>query len=157
MDTVYIVMIGKKPVAASHVWEIANASLTSASERYPGLAALIQMPVDERCDLENEPRKIAVNRCFGGLRFSDRFYDALFEVAADLFTASNPYKTCCDERTIEFRTDPRVIAVIEELGSKLASMENSRIEVVTVPPYVCSFHIVEHDGLETVVEDGWSS
>jgi hypothetical protein len=52
------------------------------------------------------------------------------------------------------RTDADLVAVIEELGTEVASNEWCRLEIVTIPDDVTQWFISEGDGDETVYE-GW--
>ena len=52
------------------------------------------------------------------------------------------------------RTDADLIAVVEELGTEVASNEWCRLEIVTIPDDVTQWFISEGDGDETVYE-GW--
>jgi hypothetical protein len=50
------------------------------------------------------------------------------------------------------RTDPKLIAAIEELGAKVAGGSGARLRIAEVPDDV-SWHINEYDGQEWVAED----
>jgi hypothetical protein len=52
------------------------------------------------------------------------------------------------------RTDADLIAVVEELGTDVASGECCQLEIVTIPDDVMQWFISEGDGDEAVYE-GW--
>ena len=117
--------------------------------------------------------KVAVNRCFGGFGLSDAGYRLLAarkgltlypEVEGSI---TNYWTTPPDQRPAVLtgsawaasqlydkdlsRTDPDLIAVIEQLGPA-ASGEFAKLSVVEVPADA-RWHIHDSDGLEHVAED----
>lgn len=115
-------------------------------------------------------RKVVINRCYGGFSLSRA---AVHAIAArkgiTLYTTDTdrawwtvpPEKRPQDERkawTREFmffaddidRTDPDLVAVVEELGDK-ADGTYAKLKVVEVPDDV-SWSITEYDGSESVEE-----
>jgi len=114
--------------------------------------------------------KIAINRCFGGFGISNAAFEKLLErkgVAyektpakyvfgndvSDYYHAGKVdqedaylsyYEFCGD------RSDPALIAVLEELG-KDAWGTHAEIAIVEVPDNV-NWHIHEYDGIEHVAE-----
>ena len=78
--------------------------------------------------------KIVINRCYGGFDLSDKAKEML----------GIKYET-----EIE-RNDPRLVAVVEELGKK-ANTWVSSLKIVEIPDDV-DWVIEEYDGLEWVSE-----
>jgi len=115
--------------------------------------------------------KVAINRCFGGFGISDEAFEKLldrkgiaFEKEVDpngskIMGTSYWKEGMCgkDDGYLsehEFcgdRSDSDLIAVIEEMGSKV-NTPYSDIAIVEVPDDV-KWHIHEYDGLEHVAED----
>jgi hypothetical protein len=87
--------------------------------------------------------KIALNKCYGGFSFSEEALKRLKEKGVD--TKGEKFWT------VKFRTDPRVIEVVEELLTK-ASGESSKIEIEEIPEP--NLEIKDHDGKEYLVLDG---
>jgi hypothetical protein len=113
--------------------------------------------------------KIAINTGFGGFGISDQAFETLlarknieFDVVEtekswrgnDYYLAGLPHT---DETYISYydfyrdRSDPDLIAVIEQLG-ETANGKYADIKIVDIPDDV-DWHIVEYDGLEHVAED----
>jgi hypothetical protein len=115
--------------------------------------------------------KIAVNKCYGGFSVSKEAALKLREKGVKVVFKGEPYSdgsiSDMDEKWgfrihnedfgIEhnnyyaWRADPRLIEVIEKLGSAKASGSLSAIEVVNIPDDV-EWEIDEYDGIETVHE-----
>jgi hypothetical protein len=76
--------------------------------------------------------KVVINVCYSGFGLSD----AALAMLPDGFTG---------------RDDPRLVAVVEELGVK-ANGYFAELKVVAIPDDV-SWHIEEYDGCEWVAED----
>lgn len=113
--------------------------------------------------------KVAINRCFGGFGLSDEAFERLLErkgIAfekeddAKSFGGSTYYKDgMCgtDDGYLSYyefcedRSDPDLIAVIEELGER-ANGFAADIAIVEIPEGV-KWHIHEYDGSEHVAED----
>jgi len=97
--------------------------------------------------------KVVVNKKYGGFGLSRAAVESLAargnKEAQELLEDAGP-----DEdvtlRSFE-RSDPDLVAVIEELGSKKASAPRSHLIVVNVPDDV-KWYIDNDDGLETVEE-----
>jgi len=114
-------------------------------------------------------RKVAINRCFGGFGLSDEAFEKLLarkNVTFDKVKAEsallgtnyyqaghagdNDYYISSYEYT-EDRSDPDLIAVIEEMGDA-ANGWAAEIGIVEIPDDV-KWHIDEYDGIEHVAED----
>ena len=114
--------------------------------------------------------KVAINRCFGGFGISDEAFEKLLErkgIAFDKvennessFIGPSYYQAghAGDEEyyistyeQYEDRSDPDLIAVIEEMGQKANSWA-SELYIVEIPDDV-KWHIHEYDGMEHVAED----
>ena len=113
--------------------------------------------------------KVAINRCFGGFGISDEAFEKLLErksIAFDKvksessFLGASYYEAghsgnndyyISEYDYCENRSDPDLIAVIEEMGSQ-ANTKYSDIAIVEVPDDA-KWHIHEYDGLEHVAED----
>lgn len=116
--------------------------------------------------------KVAINRCFGGFGLSEEAFEKLlhrkgiaFEKEVDpngskLMGPSYYKEGMCGESEgylseydfVSNRSDPDLIAVIEEMGEEAASGWAAEIAIVDVPDDA-KWHIHEYDGLEHVAED----
>jgi hypothetical protein len=100
--------------------------------------------------------KIVINKCFGGLGFSRKLFDKL----------GIPWPTWChddhahirnedlgivSEDYEAFRTDPRLIQAIEELGEKESSGKLAKVHIIEIPDGI-QYEIDEYDGVESVEE-----
>lgn len=94
----------------------------------------------------NETIKIVISECFGGFGLSAKAEARMRELGWD-----GKY-----DREIA-RDDPRLVQVVEELGS-LASGGYASLSVVEIPVGI-KWHINEYDGYEAVHEDHrtWTS
>jgi hypothetical protein len=86
--------------------------------------------------------KIALNRDFGGFGLSKAAYEAL-GIPWDGYGYAY--------RDDDQRTDPRLIEVIERLGSRAASGPLAKLKIIEIPDDV-DFIIDDYDGLETIHE-----
>ena len=106
--------------------------------------------------------KIAINQSYGGFGLPEEAFEALlirkgvkYEQEDQNFYIANKDHT--DENIIDRwnfiydRSDPDLIAVIEELRQK-APEDYSTIGIVEIPDDV-KWHIEEYDGFEHVAED----
>ncbi len=106
--------------------------------------------------------KIAINKCYGGFGLPEEAFEALlirkgikYDQDEDSFYHAGSEHT--DENIIDQwnfiydRSDPDLIAVIEELRQK-APERYSEIGIVEIPDDV-KWHIEEYDGLEHVAEN----
>ena len=84
--------------------------------------------------------KIVVNRCYGGFGLS--------EAAIRLLDERLPNHK--SQWSIE-RTDPVLVQIVEELGSKAAGGRFSELEVVEIPDGV-QWEMDDYDGIETIHE-----
>jgi len=113
--------------------------------------------------------KVAINRCWGGFGISDEAFEKLLErkgiafekvkTNSNLF-GSNYYQAghagdddyyISNYEYYEDRSDPDLIAVIEEMGQASWSWA-AEIAIVEIPDDV-KWHIHEYDGMEHVAED----
>ena len=112
--------------------------------------------------------RVAINRCFGGFGLSDEAFEKLLERKGIEFEkedsdsklmGANYYKEgmCGDAEGYlaqyefyEDRSDPDLIAVIEEMGESANSWA-AEIAIVEIPDDV-EWHIDEYDGREHVAE-----
>jgi hypothetical protein len=115
--------------------------------------------------------KVAINRCFGGFGISNEAFEKLLDrkgiafdkvepeegrslIGAAYFEAGysgNDEHYLSDYDMTQDRSDPDLIAVIEEMGDKANSWA-ADIAIVEIPDDV-KWHIHEYDGLEHVAED----
>lgn len=115
--------------------------------------------------------KVVINKCFGGFSLSDKAAKKCIKLG---MTVSNDGKgtdflynvdPIFDSRyyamnghSKEFRTNPIVIKVIEELG-KEADGSCAELKIVEIPfDSIDGWEISEYDGLESIEEDhqSWS-
>lgn len=113
--------------------------------------------------------KVAINRCFGGFGLSDEAFEKLLERKgiefekeepnSELMGASYYREGMCGTNEgylsyyefCEDRSDPDLIAVLEEMG-KTAWGWAAEIAIVDIPDGV-EWHIHEYDGIEHVAEN----
>ena len=81
--------------------------------------------------------KIVINECYGGFGFSDEAKKIL----------GKEYKYEWDVK----RDDPKLIALIEEMGNEFVSDKLSCLVVVEVPEEATDYMIREYDGYESVI------
>lgn len=97
--------------------------------------------------------KVVINRCFGGFALSEAGRKELC-LRKGWILNPNGVATTFDGEFVSLlalnRTDPDVVAVVEELGDE-ASATGSRLKVVDVPDDV-EWFIHNYDGLESVHE-----
>jgi hypothetical protein len=86
--------------------------------------------------------KIVVNRCFGGFELSKAAYKELGLKWDGYGGAYREYAK---------RTNKKLIAVVEKLGSEKASGELAQLEVVEIPDGI-DWEIDDYDGVETIHE-----
>ena len=113
--------------------------------------------------------KIAINTCFGGFGISNEAFEKLLDRKGIAFDKQeneskllgNSYYEAgyagdndhylSDYHMTENRSDPDLIAVIEEMGDKANSWA-ADIRIVEIPDDV-KWHIHDYDGMEYVAED----
>jgi hypothetical protein len=113
--------------------------------------------------------KVVINKCFGGFGLSDLAFEKLLKKKGVAFVRaedeavnfnSNYYEVghkgeedyfISQYHYYENRSDPDLIAVVEELQEK-ANGWAAELAIVDVPDEV-KWHIHEYDGLEHVAED----
>jgi hypothetical protein len=113
--------------------------------------------------------RVAINRCYGGFGISDEAFEKLLErkgIAFDKvekessFIGASYYQTghagddnyyISNYDYCENRSDPDLIAVIEEMGEKANSWA-AEIAIIEIPDDV-KWHIYEYDGIEHIAED----
>lgn len=79
--------------------------------------------------------KIVVNKCYGGFGFSDKACEMLGLKSRFAYVE---------------RTDPAVIACVEQLG-QAASGSCARLEIVEIPDTATDWEVEEYDGAESVM------
>lgn len=114
--------------------------------------------------------KIAINRCFGGFGISNEAFeklltrkgiafdraDAKFKLRSDLYDYYHAGHAGSDDHYLseytfyEDRSDPDLIAVIEEMGESADSWA-AELAIVDIPDGV-EYTIEEYDGMEHVAE-----
>jgi hypothetical protein len=84
--------------------------------------------------------KVVINRCYGGFSLSEKAYDCLGipwdGYGYGVFSAD--------------RSNPKLVACVEALG-KEADGQLAKLKIVDIPDGI-NWEIVEHDGMERVVE-----
>lgn len=112
--------------------------------------------------------KVVINRCFGGFSLSDRAFEKLLEKKGIAFIrakddakfGSNYYHAGHEGDEAYFinqydyyekRSDPDLVAVVEELG-KEADGWAAELTIVDVPDDV-KWYVHEYDGIEAVHEN----
>lgn len=84
--------------------------------------------------------KIVINACFGGFSVSKEVYERLGK-------EWDGYGYAFDND----RTNPDLIAVIKEIGSKRASGHCAELKVINIPEDATDWEINEYDGSEDIV------
>lgn len=114
--------------------------------------------------------KVVINRCFGGFGLSEKAFEMLLDRKGIRFEKQEgEYSSLVgndyyhfghlgdDEHYISHydacrdRSDPDLVAVVEELGEE-ANSRYAELKVVEIPDSV-AWHICEYDGMEHVAED----
>lgn len=115
--------------------------------------------------------KVAINRCFGGFGISDKAFEKLLDRKGIAFEKVEPKEKSLLNSTTYYaaghvgddefylseydmtsdRSDPDLIAVIEEMGKDSWSWA-AEIAIVEVPDDA-KWHIHEYDGLEHIAEN----
>ena len=103
--------------------------------------------------------KVVVNRCYGGFSVSDAVMEQLHlpldkDLAARRVDWNSLYNSdlgITSDDHYAFRSDPRLVAAVEALGSAAASGKLAKLEVVELPDDV-AWTIEEYDGNEWVAE-----
>lgn len=94
--------------------------------------------------------KIVINRCFGGFGFSDKCSEALGGVRRETGWGHH-YEFPNNKSLTDFRTDLKLIKLMETKGSKWCSGDYSKLKIVEIPDDI-DYYISEYDGMETVEE-----
>ena len=84
--------------------------------------------------------KVVINVCFGGFSVSKEVYERMDKEWDD-------YGYAFDDN----RTNPDLIAVIEELGSERASGSCAKLKVIDIPDNATDWEISEYDGSEEIL------
>ena len=93
------------------------------------------------------PRKVVVNRCFGGFHLSPEAVKLIGCEDARSYTYTG-------EDYSNKRDDPKLVAAVEKLGSKRASGRFAHLVVVEIPDDVGdNWFIDEYDGSESIHEN----
>lgn len=96
--------------------------------------------------------KIVINTCFGGFGISNQCAELM---GAKLVKSSwgDGYNHVWpdDKWDTDFRTDERLIALIEEKGAEWCSDSCACLKVVEIPDDV-EWEIDDYDGIETIVD-----
>ena len=93
--------------------------------------------------------KVIINECAGGFNFSPLVAEELIRRFGD-----EDWENMLDTAWIilsPMRTDPKVIAVVEDLNWWGASGENSYLVVVEIPDDITDWTIMNDGGYETVI------
>lgn len=93
------------------------------------------------------PKKIVLNRCYGGFGLSNQAHALYKEATKDVERSKNFY---IDEDVS--RDDPILIQIIEEMGVSAASGLYSKLEIIEIPDDAGDWTIMEYDGVEWVAE-----
>lgn len=117
--------------------------------------------------------KVVINRCWGGFSLSNEAMKLCIQRGMHVGLPGVAAGTGCDFKPLDppllgdeyepvrrdnpaFRTNPVLVAVVEELGEK-ASGNHSRLAVVDIPfDDLEGWYIQDHDGQESVSEYGRS-
>ena len=92
------------------------------------------------------PKKVVINRCYGGFSISLAAKTMYMDLTKDHPKPRNFY---CNSDIA--RDDPHLIAVIEEMGTQAASGQYSKLKIITIPDDV-QWTVQEYDGVEWIAE-----
>ena len=104
--------------------------------------------------------KVVINRCYGGFNLSFEAYKLIAKRKGWIVATNDFYidywipelgkdkKYYCHDLE---RTDPDLVAVVEELGEK-ADGYGAELKIVNIPDNI-EWHIQEYDGMEKVCEN----
>ena len=84
---------------------------------------------------------VVINKCYGGFSLSEEAMSRLGELNEGL-----PY-----ENSIEYRSNSKLVQVVEELGEK-ANGRSANLKIVEIPEDAHEPYIMDYDGLEHVAE-----
>lgn len=118
------------------------------------LVSTLEDVIQEEDNPKEQTIKIVLNREFGGFSISTEALEWLRKNGSEeaeettYIPGQKSYLTYNDQRS-----HPLLVRCVEELGSKRASGENSRLEVwyFTIPTYA----IIDQDGMESLSESGY--
>ncbi len=94
--------------------------------------------------------KVVINRCYGGFGLSEECAIALGAVLkqfGDYFYPEFPNGKWAQD----YRTDPKLIHLMETKGSEWCSGSFAKLKVVEIPDDV-KWEIHDYDGIETIEE-----
>ena len=103
--------------------------------------------------------KVVINGCYGGFGLSQLALSVLYKNYPDMVEVHKDYRGeyvmyLSDE--VE-RHDKRLIEVVENLGSELASVYYANLVIETI--YTPVYRVSEYDGYESIhtqdMDDGW--
>ena len=95
--------------------------------------------------------KVVINRCYGGFSLSREALQLLFDRTEDIYVfVHNEDFGIESGNHYAYRTDPRLVEVVEKLG-QAASGSVADLQVVEIPDDI-DWVIEEYDGLEWVAE-----
>ena len=96
--------------------------------------------------------KIVINTCFGGFGLSDECAIALGATIEQTGITGFSIQRFPDHKCAQsYRTDPKLIHLIETKGSDWCSGHYAKLKVVEIPDNV-EWEIDDYDGVETVEE-----
>lgn len=95
------------------------------------------------------PRKIVINRCYGGFNLSHAV-KTLYKQATEDIPKPQNWHIIADVK----RDDPVLIQIIERMGVQSAGGEFSRLRIIEIPDDVPQdgWIIQDYDGMEWVAE-----
>lgn len=97
--------------------------------------------------------KIVINKCYGGFGLSRKAAERLEELGVNMGLDDESAQGFDFYIPVDGipRNDPRLVTIVEELGSEGASGGLANLEVVEIPDGV-EWEIEEYDGIEWVAE-----
>jgi hypothetical protein len=95
------------------------------------------------------PRKIVINRCYGGFGLSSEVKEMYLELTKDTPKIAHFYM----DQDVR-RDDPVLIEIIEKIGLQAAAGGFSKLKIIQIPDDVPSdgWTIMDYDGMEWVAE-----
>lgn len=95
--------------------------------------------------------KVVINKCYGGFGVSKKVYEELGLKYDGYGYINNDTFGIISENEYAYRTDERLIKIIEKIGCEKASNYLASLEIITIPDNI-EFEIDDYDGMESIHE-----
>jgi hypothetical protein len=95
--------------------------------------------------------KVVINKCYGGFSVNKAIYVALDIEWDDFGYLSNEDLGIDSSNYNAYRSHPRLIAAVEQVGCSAASGSCAKLKIVEIPNGT-EYEIDEYDGMESIHE-----